>query len=118
MTNHVLALVEDLFFLVQIQDAARRAGCSIEFVRSPVEVAKSRENSPQLLIVDLNAAALSPLEAIAAAKTAGIEVLAFVPHVNVELKQRALDAGAGRVVARSNFIQHLQTALETIVMAQ
>ena len=54
---------------------------------------------------------LAHLAMIQAAKTAGIEVLAFVPHVQAELKKQALDAGADKVVARSNFAQHLNSAL-------
>ena len=83
------------------------------FAHSPLEVfAKSRDASPQLVIVDLNVPAA--LAAIEAAKTLGLEVLAFVPHVNADLKQRALAAGADRVVARSNFAQHLHAALEKL----
>ena len=115
VTPHVLALVEDLFFLVQIQDAAKRAGCTIEFVKSPQDLlGKARECAPSLVVVDLTAAQLQPLASIAAAKSAALEVLAFVPHVQVELKQQALKAGADTVVARSNFSQHLQAALETL----
>lgn len=104
----LIAAVEDLFFLVQIQDAAKRAGWSLQTVRSASDI---ESGTAQLAIIDLNASALQPLALIAAAKAAGIEVLAFVPHVQVELKQQALDAGADRVVARSNFAQHLHSAL-------
>ena len=112
-----MALVEDLFFLVQIKDAAKRAGCGIVFVRSSEELTAQAATSV-LAIIDLNAAALQPLAAIATAKSLGLETLAFVPHVQVELRQQALDAGADRVVARSNFARHLQTALEKLAAAR
>jgi CheY-like chemotaxis protein len=102
---HLLTAVEDLFFLVQIQDAAKRAGWTLTPVRTASEITDAK-----IIIIDLNASALQPLALIAAAKTLGIEVLAFVPHVQVELKQQALAAGADRVVARSNFSQHLNSA--------
>jgi CheY-like chemotaxis protein len=113
VASQILAAVEDLFFLVQIQDAAKRAGCSIEFVR---ETSRIRDGAgTQLAIVDLSASALDPLAMIEAAKSAGIEVLAFVPHVQIELKQQALQAGADQVVARSNFAQHLRNALNHLL---
>ena len=108
VASQLLTVVEDLFFLVQIQDAAKRAGWALQSVRTAAEI---QAGSAQLVIVDLNASALNPLAMIQAAKAAGIEVLAFVPHVQVDLKKQALEAGADRVVARSNFAQHLNSAL-------
>ncbi len=93
---------------MQIQDAAKRAGWSVQTVRTAAEMENA---SAKLAIIDLNASALHPLALIASAKAAGIEVLAFVPHVQADLKQQALEAGADRVVARSNFAQHLHSAL-------
>ncbi len=108
MASQLLTVVEDLFFLVQIQDAAKRLGWSLQSVRTIAEIQTA---SAQLIVIDLNASALQPIAMIQAAKTAGIEVLAFFPHVQVELKKQALDAGADKVVARSNFAQHLNSAL-------
>ena len=108
---HVVALVEDLFFLVQIKDAAQRSGCTIQFLKSAASIHNTR---PDLVVIDLNATKLDPLTAITTAKSMGLEVLAFVPHVQIDLKQQAIEAGADKVVARSNFAQHLRTALENL----
>lgn len=51
------------------------------------------------VIVDLTARAYDGLEAIVLARAKGVRVLAVGQHDDVELRKRALDAGAERVYA-------------------
>ncbi|HLN60631.1 MAG TPA: hypothetical protein VK464_03695, partial [Symbiobacteriaceae bacterium] len=53
-----------------------------------------------LLLADLEGGEPT-LEAIRRSKAAGIPVLAFGPHVDLTLRERALVAGATKVVAKS-----------------
>jgi len=107
----VLAVVDDLFFVVKINDMAKRNGFQIEFLKSEKDVlAKALEN-PALIIVDLNSTSVKPVPLISKLKsdpdTKGISIISFVSHVQGELKQQAQDAGCNMVLARSAFSTNL-----------
>ncbi len=113
----VLAAVEDLFFLAKISDAARRAGLNAEFVKTENAVLeRARQQRPLMVIVDLNANSLQPVKLIETLKAEeslkGVSLIGFVSHVQGELKQRALDAGASAVLARSAFSANLPQILK------
>ena len=112
----VLAVVEDLMFTVKINEAAKRAGLHVDFVKSDKDAVARAKERPVLIIVDLNAGAVQPLELIAQLKqnaaTKGISLLGFVSHVQGELKQQAQDAGCNMVMARSAFSQNLPLILK------
>src|SRR5687768_2835514 len=106
-TSAILAVVEDLFFTVKIQDAAKRCGMSCVFVKSPEKAMEKAKEQPALIIIDLNIASLSSVDLIRALKgepeTNQISLLGYVSHVQAELKQQAQDAGCDAVLARSAF---------------
>lgn len=117
MPGRILAAIDDLFFLVKVKDAASRAGLEMDLAKSPESlVEKARSARPSLIVIDLNAAAVRPLEAIAALKSDAeardIEILAFVSHVQTELRAQAQQAGAERVMARSAFSDKLVAILQ------
>jgi PleD family two-component response regulator len=121
MQNHrkkkILAVVEDLMFTVKISDAAKRAGLEVEFVKSERDVLeKAAQENPLLIILDLNFAAVEPLDLITKMKSDGatkqISVIGYLSHVQGELKQQAQEAGANIVMARSAFSQNLQQILK------
>lgn len=111
-SKKVLAAVEDLFFVVKINDLARRAGLEVEFLKSEDDMlAQTEQQQPLMVIVDLNNNKLEPVGLIAklkgAAATRGVSVIGFVSHVQAELKQQAQEAGANMVMARSAFSSNL-----------
>ena len=113
--KRVLAVVEDLFFTVKINEAAKRAGLAVDFVKNDKDaMAKAAEN-PLLIILDLNNNSASPLKLIAKIKGApefkGISVIGYVSHVQGDLKQKAHEAGCDMVMARSAFSQNLSQIL-------
>jgi PleD family two-component response regulator len=113
----ILAVVEDLLFTVKINDAAKRAGLDVEFVKSERDVLeKAAQEKPLLIILDLNFGAVQPLKLISKLKSNGdlkpISVIGYLSHVQGELKQQAQDAGANIVMARSAFSQNLQQILK------
>ena len=75
----------------------------------------ARTSKPSLLILDLNSAALAPIETLAALKAdaelAGIRTLGFVSHVDTARIQAAREAGADQVMARSAFAGQLAEIL-------
>jgi CheY-like chemotaxis protein len=107
-SKKVLAAVEDLFFVVKINDLARRAGLEVEFLKTEDDIVEQAElQQPLLVILDLNNNRIEPVGLISrlkgAAATKGISVISFVAHVQAELKQQAQEAGANMVLARSAF---------------
>ena len=112
----VLAVVEDLLFTVKISDAAKRAGLEVEFLKSEKDVLEKAEEKPLLIIMDLNCACVQPIRLISKLKTSpetkGISLIGFLSHIQGELKQKAQEAGANIVMARSAFSQNLQQILK------
>ena len=108
MPKKVLAVIEDLFFTVKINEAAKHAGLTAEFVRSEIDAIERAKLQPSVIVIDLNCAAIDPLRLIGELKLTGIPLLGFVSHVQGELKQKAQEAGCNMVLARSAFSQNMQ----------
>ena len=117
----ILAIMSDLFFSVKIMDAAKKLGMTAEFVKDKTLALEKAKLKPPLIILDLNCDAADPLDLIAKVKsdpeTAGIGMIAFVSHVQAELKQQAQDLGCDTVVARSVFAQNLPAILDSFLTA-
>jgi CheY-like chemotaxis protein len=113
----ILAVVDDLLFTVKINDAAKRAGLNVEFVKSEHDVIERvNQEKPLLIILDLNNSSVEPLHLISTLKGDGdlkqISLIGYLSHVQGELKQKAQEAGANIVMARSAFSQNLQQILK------
>jgi PleD family two-component response regulator len=115
-SKKVLAVLSDLFFSVKINDAAKRAGLLVEFVKDHDEVLAKAKSHPTLIIFDLNFESVDPLGVIAKLKSnaelKGISVIGFLSHVQGELKQKAHETGCDMVLARSAFSQNLPQILK------
>jgi PleD family two-component response regulator len=114
--RRVLAVLEDLMFTVKINEAAKRAGLHVDFVKSEKDAVEKAKEKPVLIILDLNTGAVEPLKLIGKLKsgseTKAISLLGFVSHVQGELKQQAQEAGCNMVMARSAFSQNLPMILK------
>lgn len=114
--KRLLALVSDLLFTVKIQDAAKRAGMQAEFVKSEKELMEKLHSKPALIILDLNFTGVQPLKLISKLKhnpdLKDTSLLAYVSHVDGELKQKAHEMGCDMVMARSAFSQNLPMILK------
>ena len=113
----ILAVVDDLLFTVKISDAAKRVGLDVEFLKSAHDVVeKATHEKPLLIILDLNNNSVEPLPLISKLKDDGdlknISIIGYLSHVQGELKQKAHEAGANIVMARSAFSQNLQQILK------
>jgi CheY-like chemotaxis protein len=111
----VLAVVDDLLFTVKILDAAKRAGLEAEFLKSEKDLFEKAKEKPLLIILDLNANSVNALKVIEKLKSGdlkSISLIGFLSHVQGELKQKAQEAGANMVMARSAFSQNLQQILK------
>jgi CheY-like chemotaxis protein len=114
--------MSDLFFLVKILDAAKKLGIGAEFVKDRDVALEKLRGLPPLVILDLNCTGADPIGIVKAMKndpaTKGIPVVAFVSHVQVDLKQLAQDSGCDLVLARSAFAQNLPEVLASYVTAR
>jgi CheY-like chemotaxis protein len=112
----VLALVQDLMFLSRIREAARGSDVELQTARDPARLLEACLAQPAaLVLVDLDADRLKPLEAVAALRAepalATLTVVGFVSHVNDARARAAQRAGCTRVLARSAFVQTLPALL-------
>src|SRR3982751_793741 len=113
--KRVLVVVEDLLFVVKINDAARRSGLEPQVVKTEQDALVAAADNPLLVIIDLNANSVEPIALITQLKSGEqkkLPIIAFVSHVQGELKQRAHDAGADMVMARSAFSTNLPQILK------
>jgi CheY-like chemotaxis protein len=109
--NKIVAVLEDLFFTVKINEAAKRAGLPVAFVKSEVDAIESAKAGAALVILDLTCTCVDPLALVKQFKSTPelkkISLIGYLPHVQGELKQQAHDAGCDMVLARSAFSQNL-----------
>ena len=112
----MLAVLEDLFFTVKINEAAKRAGLGVTFVKSERDALDHAAEQPALIILDLNFAGVQPVELIQKLKAdpalQKISLLGYVSHVQGDLKLEAQEAGCDMVLARSAFSQNLQQIMK------
>ena len=112
----ILAVLDDLFFTVKINEAAKRNGLSVEYAKTQKDALDKAAQKPLLIILDLNAAAVQPLDFASKLKSdpelKSISVIAYLSHVQGELKQKAHEAGLDMVLARSAFSQNLPQILK------
>ena len=102
--------------MVKINESAKRAGFSVEFVKSAEDALHNAKTNPALIIVDLNFQGVDPLKLIRTLKSSAemkhISVLGYVSHVQADLKQQAQESGCDMVLARSAFSQNLPQILK------
>lgn len=111
----IVAILSDLMFIAKIQEAAKRVGLEVVFVKTEQDALEKAKDNPAVIILDLNANNLEPLDVIEKLKaneaTSKISLVGYVSHVQVDLKMAAQQKGCDVVLARSAFSQNLPTIL-------
>lgn len=111
-----MAVLEDLFFTVKINESAKRAGMPVEFLKNEADVLEKAKGKPSLILIDLNYGGIDPLELVKKLKsgdeTKSVPLIGYLSHVQGELKQQAQQAGCNMVLARSAFSQNLLQILK------
>src|SRR5205085_63184 len=112
----ILAVLEDLFFTVKINEAAKQAGLPVTFVKSERDALDQAAGHPAVIVLDLNCGCVDPLQLIRTLKSDPdlnrISLIGYVSHVQGELKQQAQEAGCDLVLARSAFSRNLPQILK------
>ena len=106
----VLGCIHELMFSTRLRDAAAGLGHDCRLVRRAADVADQLDGT-DLLVIDLMVAGGGALEAVTAAREAGVVVVAYGEHVAADVLQAARDAGADEVLKRSDFARALPTLL-------
>ncbi len=104
--------MDDLFFQMKIAETAKQLGVEFKVASSPEGLKGLLEPPTKLVIVDLNARS-NPLATIQdlCATHQGLEVMAFLSHVQTDLAAQARAAGCRTVMPRSTFTQNLAAIL-------
>ena len=112
----VLLVVDDLFFSIKIKTAAQHLGTEVFFERTAAHTLDTiKEKKPRLVVFDLDAARLRPIETVAAMKgdpdLRAVPTLGFVSHVHADTIAAARAAGIDQVLARSAFADRIGAIL-------
>jgi hypothetical protein len=122
----IFFFIEDLFFLAKIQEASRKLGVKVEFVKGDKDVLARITDAPEaerpaLLVFDLNNAAAKPLTVIPKLKAKlkkSVSIIGFLSHLQGDLKMKAAEAGCDSVMPRSAFSQSLPNLLRRYGMEE
>ncbi|MBS3102482.1 hypothetical protein J4458_03470 [Candidatus Woesearchaeota archaeon] len=108
--SRIIAFVNDLFFATKIAETARLNNAEITFVRSEHELLDYLSKETELIIFDLSNKALDlgiVKDIRSNLSLSKVKIIGFIPHVEVELKNKALKIGFDNVYARSEFSKKL-----------
>jgi CheY-like chemotaxis protein len=138
----ILTLISDVFLAAPVEQGVRAAGYALVRIERGTDLEPDSEPErgrvflgepltgrgaafirrltqlrPVLILVELSSQAIPWAHWIAAAKaspaTRRIPVIGFGPHTDLELRQRAIDAGCDAVVAKSRLLSGLPELIET-----
>ena len=105
MTTHILALEKDLFFSEKIRDTLKHHDMNVTTVRTLPAFEKKLQaaEKPALVIINTATKGVDWEAAIRATVLQATPILAFGSHMDLEARDKALEAGATKVVANSKF---------------
>ncbi|HZQ44702.1 MAG TPA: response regulator [Acidobacteriaceae bacterium] len=117
--THIYLFIEDLFLTAKINEAARKLGVKVAFVKNDKDAladltSGEDENKPSLIVFDLNNANAKPLTVIPKLKAKlkrSASIVGFLSHLQGDLKAKAVEAGCDVVMPRAAFSQNLPNLL-------
>lgn len=117
MSKEILVLVEDIYFTAKIRETARRMARDVRFVRDLQGFDKRLAGpAPGVVILDLNAESLRPLELIERIRQQpewqSARLVAYSSHARAELMEEANRLGVQTVLPKSGFTQKLPEILQ------
>lgn len=113
-TKSVVACVDDLFFRSKIDATARHLNLPVRFSDVAGLSGATGEHGTAAVLVELSSGG-KPIDAIRALRearaTRDVPIIGFLSHVDKGLAREAQNAGATRVLARSEFSETLPDLL-------
>jgi hypothetical protein len=124
--THIYLFIEDLFITAKINEAARKLGVKVAFVKNDkdalAELTSGEDaNKPALIVFDLNNANAKPMTTIPKLKTKlkrSVSIVGFLSHLQGDLKAKAVEAGCDTVMPRAAFSQNLPNLLRRYGIAE
>ncbi len=113
----VVIVVSDLLFQSRISAAVSASGAKGVVADDAESVVVALQSSPALVIVDLHEHGVDTPDAIRSARAAGARVLAFGRHTEPAILRAARNAGADRVVPRSQLVEELPELIKSLLPA-
>jgi hypothetical protein len=93
----IYCFIEDLFFLAKIQEAARKVGVKVGFVKADKDIVSRLADVPE--------------GSLKSKMKRGTSVIGFLSHLQGDLKAKAMEAGCDMVMPKSAFSQNLPNLL-------
>lgn len=120
--KYVLVAINDIFFYSKLRDALSPAGYKLDRARSqPEAVEKARASKPSALVINMNDEKFNAFDLMDEVKAvdglAGLPVLAFANHEEVETFRKARHRGA-RIVSRNEFSARTRDLFEDLLQQQ
>lgn len=113
----VTAIVNDLFFMTRIRNAAEYFGLTVGFVSSENQIDHYVRDC-QLILVDLDSDFLDPLNLVQRLKsnseTASIKLIGYLSRLNSHVRSQASEAGCDSVLSRPEFSSNLKEILRIV----
>ena len=98
----------DLFFAVKINDAAKKAGYTFTMAKTDEAALSHAQGGAGIMIFDLNCREVDQIGLIKKIKQdpalAHVRTVAFLSHVQEDLRRAAVEAGCDEVMPRSRFV--------------
>ena len=117
----LVTIVPNLMFATRIEDVARSLGAVVLSPNDQADFLAVLHDGARLVLIDSSTQQVPWLEWVRAAKadptTENVPIIAFGSHVDVELRNRTLDAGVDRYLARSNFSAGLPEIIAAAIRA-
>jgi CheY-like chemotaxis protein len=116
MSREVVVFAEDIFYTAKIRETARTVARDVRFVRDAGALERRLSGpAPSMVIMDLNAETLRPLEMLRKIKDhpewKAARVVAYSSLTRAELMQEANQLGAEVVLPKTSFTQQLSDIL-------
>jgi len=107
----VLAVVPDLYFATRIAATAKAAGVELELAPRERAVARLAATEASLVLLDLYTADSLALVGEMKRVVPHVQVVGFYSHVDREIREQALAAGADAALPRSQLVARLPALL-------
>jgi predicted metal-dependent hydrolase/CheY-like chemotaxis protein len=112
----VLVLEDDLLFASRVEAGLRSSGYRARFVPGIGELSEALKAAPVLILVNVGSQRVPWPKMVGLAQARRLPphapVVGYGPHVDLDLRQKALDAGCDAVVARSAVANNMASLLE------
>jgi hypothetical protein len=111
----IILIVDDLMFLPKLEGQLRNLGYRPVAATQETELTRALFTAPVLAIVDLFSSTIGwerLIPFIKGSKAGHLPILGFGPHVDLELRERALALGCTAVVSRGAITSQLEHLVE------